>query len=103
MPSAETGHPNLLDDDEPFEGPAVLIGGYRVWFTYDSYMQPDALVIYLELGQPGTLDVVRALNLLLGLWSGRRWRGAGRGRTAPAVGATDLPVPLHAGRGPRHR
>lgn len=67
MTSAETGHPNPLDDDEPFEGPAVRIGGYRVWFTYDSYMQPDTLVIYLELGQPGTLDVVRALNLLLGL------------------------------------
>ncbi len=67
MPTAETGHPSPLDDDEPLDGQALRIGSYRIWFAYDSYTEPDALVVYLELGLPGMLDIARALNLLLGL------------------------------------
>ncbi len=67
MPSAETGHPTPLEDDEPLDEQALRIGSYRIWFAYDSYNEPDALAVYLELGIPGMVDVVRALNLLLGL------------------------------------
>lgn len=67
MPSAETGHPTPLEDDEPLDGQSLRIGSYRIWFAYDSYNEPDALAVYLELGIPGMVDVVRALNLLLGL------------------------------------
>ncbi|AQW31682.1 hypothetical protein ACKZDW_05135 (plasmid) [Ralstonia syzygii subsp. celebesensis] len=67
MPTAETGHSTPLDDDEPLDGQALRIGSYRIWFAYDSYTEPDALAVYLELGMPGMVDMVRALNLLLGL------------------------------------
>ncbi len=59
--------PSPLPDDDTATARALHIGTRRVWLAYDGYTEPDALVVYLELGTRDMLDVALTLNLLLSL------------------------------------
>ena len=66
MPPHESA-PAPLPDDDTAPARALHIGHRRIWLAYDGYTEPDALVVYLELGKRDTLDVALTLNLLLSL------------------------------------
>lgn len=51
--------------DAAMSGHAVQIGRYRVWLAFDWYATPDELTVYLDLGQPGGIEVAHVLNLVL--------------------------------------
>ncbi len=65
MPPDETS--SALPDDDTAHARALHIGSRRIWLAYDGYAEPDALVVYLELGTRELLDVALTLNLLLSL------------------------------------
>jgi hypothetical protein len=54
-------------DDNSAPSHALHIGTRRIWLAYDSYTEPDTLMVYVELGERDTLDMALTLNLLLGL------------------------------------
>ncbi|WP_316869337.1 type III secretion system chaperone family protein [Ralstonia wenshanensis] len=56
-----------LPDDDTTPAHALRIGNRRIWLAYDSYTEPDTLIVYIELGTRDTLDVALTLNLLLSL------------------------------------
>ncbi|CAJ0801877.1 hypothetical protein LMG19083_03647 [Ralstonia psammae] len=57
-----------MDDPNAFAAPALRIGAYELWFTFDTADAPSDLVtVCIDLGEPSGVDLEAALQLTLGL------------------------------------
>jgi hypothetical protein len=66
-----TDGPLLRADELPaFAAHPILIGAYQLWFTCDEEAEPDSVTVYIDLGEPLSINIDEVLHVILGLCLG---------------------------------